>query len=382
LNVSGMLEVILWSSILLVFWTYFGYFLLMKAVSYFYAKDVKRENIQPNVSLIITAYNEERRIAEKIENSLASSYPADKLEIIIVSDASNDNTDNIVRSYSEKGVKLLVMPERHGKHYGQGRGIKAAKSDIVVLTDATTFLDADSIQKIVRNFADPTVGCVSGVDSITSDDANASGEGLYVKYEMALRDLESMVGSLIGVSGCFFAVRKRLCVDWIDNMSADFYMPNIAYENGFRSILDKEAIGRYTVLHNPEKEFQRKVRTVVHGLEVLFRFKRLMSIFRFGTYSIQLISHKLLRWLVPFLLLEILVVNALLYNGTTAYFVLFILQVLFYILALTTHMIPSLRNYTLLKIPYFFTMVNYAILIAWYKYITYQEYVVWDSTKR
>jgi cellulose synthase/poly-beta-1,6-N-acetylglucosamine synthase-like glycosyltransferase len=375
-------EIIFWFSIFMVFWAYFGYWLMLKVVALLFTRNVKKEDLHSQVSLVITAYNEERRIGEKIENTLALDYPKDKLEIIVVSDASTDGTDEIVRSYSDRGVTLLRINKRHGKHYGQGRGIRVAKSDIVVLTDATTFLDSDGVSKIIRNFADPTVGCVSSEDRMKSPTSSGSGEGMYVSYEMSLRSLESAVGSLVGVSGSFYAVRKHLCEDWIDNMSADFYLPSVARINGYRTVLEPQALGHYEVLRDPDKEFLRKVRTIVHGLEVLFRFARVLNPYRYGFYSLQMFSHKLCRWLVPLFLVTAVAGNALLWTEGVIYQFALLAQLALYAMAAMAYRIRHLREVTIFKIPFFFAMFNLSILVAWYKYLTGQEYIVWDATKR
>ncbi len=194
MNIEQIIQVMFWGSLSLIFWTYFGYLIALKSLSLFYSKkEVKKQEYFPEASLIITSYNEEERIGQKIKNSLALNYPEDKLEIIIVSDGSTDRTVDIVKSYHDKGVKLLAIPIRHGKHYSQGKGIKMAKNDIVILSDVTTFLKDDAVEKIVRNFAGQKIGCVSGLDEIQNVDSNIQGEGTYVKYEMRLRALESVV---------------------------------------------------------------------------------------------------------------------------------------------------------------------------------------------
>ncbi|HVP07685.1 MAG TPA: glycosyltransferase family 2 protein [Candidatus Acidoferrum sp.] len=377
-----VLQVLFWISIAVILWAYVGYFLATWLMSRIYPKPVHKENWFPQVSLIITAYNEASRIGKKIGNSLDLEYPRDKLEIIVVSDASTDATESIVKTFADQGVKLLAIPVRHGKHYAQGRGIQAAVSDIVVLTDATTYLEKDALSKIIRSYADPTVGCVSGEDRVDSPDGDVVGEGAYVKYEMKLRSFENLAGSLVGASGCFFSVRKSLCSAWIDDMSSDFYIPIVARMNGLRAVVDHEAIGNYRVVSDHSKEFGRKVRTVVHGLEVLFRFRRIMNPFKYGGYAIQMISHKLCRWLVPFAMIIALVTNALLAAHCTFFQVILAVQVIMYLLALAAYIIPPLQKSGPFKIPLFFVLVNLSVLVAWYKYLTGYKYVVWDATKR
>lgn len=377
-----IIKIIFWLSLFLIFWSYFGYLISLKIISFFYRRKTVREDITPAISLIITAYNEEARIHKKLDNTLSLDYPSQNLEIIVVSDGSTDRTEEIVRTYADRGVKLLAIPERHGKHYGQGRGIRMAQNEIVILTDATTFLKEDALKKIVRNFADPKIGCVSGEDRIETADGGTDGEGIYVRYEMKLRALESRVGSLVGVSGCFFAMRKSLSTGWIDDMSSDFYTPIVAYLHGYRAVLESEAIGYYTVLKKPEKEFERKVRTVVHGFEVLFKFKKILNPLKYGTYSLQMLSHKLDRWLVPFWLIFLLTMNILLIDQGLFYLIFLAGQVVFYLLALTAYLIPGIQNIIIFKIPLFFVMVNLSILLAWHYYLNGRKFVTWESTKR
>ncbi|MEW6052148.1 MAG: glycosyltransferase family 2 protein [Candidatus Zixiibacteriota bacterium] len=376
------MPVLFWGSAFVIFWAYIGYPLALWLISLFHVKKVAKQDWYPPVTVIITAYNEEKRIANKIDNTLALEYPKDKLDIIVVSDASTDQTEEIVRSYFDRGIKLLRIAERHGKHYGQGHGIQMATTDIVVLTDATTFLKADAIAKIVRSYADPTIGCVSGEDRIEETADGSAGEGAYVRYEMKLRALENQVGSLVGASGCFFSVRKYLCYHWIGDMSSDFYMPIVTRMHGLRAVVEHQAIGYYRVLANPDKEFMRKVRTVVHGLEVLFEFKEILNVFKYGTYTLQMFSHKLCRWLVPFAIIVLLIANLFLWRHGLFYQALLAGQALLYVMALLAYLLRPLQQISLFKIPLFFVMVNLSILVAWWKYLTGQKYVVWDATKR
>ena len=382
MSLDTIMIIIFWLALLLLFWTYIGYLVTLKIISILNIKEVNKQDYFPEISLIITAYNEEKSIAKKIENSLALDYPKGKLEIIVVSDGSTDGTNEVVNSYTGEGVRFLVLPQRNGKHHAQGHGIRFAENDIIVLSDATTILKNNALEKIVRNFADSEVGCVSGLDQIINADSGTYGEGAYVRYEMKLRSLESAVNSLVGVSGCFFAVRKHLCENWIDNMSSDFYLPIISNMNGYRVVLEDEAIGYYEALDDPRDEFTRKVRTVVHGLEVLSRFREILNPFKYGYFSLQMISHKLSRWLVPLYLVLIFITNITLVDHGTFFSATMTLQIIFYGLALTAFLIKDLENMFIFKIPLFFVMVNYSIVIAWLDFITGKNFVLWEPTKR
>lgn len=371
-----------WLAAFIVFWTYIGYFVALLVISRVYKRRLDVADIEPPVTLVVTAHNEARRIKEKIENMLQIDYPREKIEIIIVSDGSTDGTDDIVRSFEDRGVRLLRIAERQGKHFGQGRGIRNATSEIIVFSDATTFLERNAIRKIVRNFADSTIGVVSGWDQARGENLAQSGEGAYVQYEMKLRELEGSVGSLVGASGCFFAIRKELARDWINDMSSDFYMPIIAHMNGFRTIPEKEAIGYYELAGNPQKEFTRKVRTVLHGIEVLFHFSEILNVFKYGSYSLQMISHKLMRWLAPFALLILLVANVSLLDDGSLYRLTMAGQLCLYIMAGAAALYPTLQKIVFFKVPFFFVMVNISIILAWVQYLKGEKQVVWEATQR
>jgi len=379
---SIILQILFWGSVLMVLWAYVGYFATMWILSVVRPKTVNRKDWFPQISLIITARNEEKRIAQKLENSLTLEYPKDKLEIIVASDASTDATETIIKSFADRGVKLLTVPVHKGKHFAQHQGVLAAISDIVVFTDATTFLERDALSKIVRSYADSRIGCVSGEDRTETAGGEPAGEASYVRYEMKLRGFESRVGSSVGASGCFFSTRKSLCNNWVDDLSSDFYLPIIAKMRGFRAVIDPDAIASYRVVNDPSHEFERKVRTVVHGIDALFHFKGIMNPFKHGGYSFQIMSHKLCRWLVPFGLITAFAANIpLMYQGWFYQFTL-AAQMLLYLLALACYFIRGLQRFSPFKFPFFFSMVNLSILVAWYKYLSGDKYVAWVSTKR
>lgn len=366
----------------LIIWTYFGYYAILKVLSLQFSRKQIREDYFPEITFIITANNEEKNIDRKIENTFDQEYPKEKLNIIIVSDGSTDRTEEIIKSYEPKGVRLIAIPERHGKHYGQVLGIEEAATDIVVLSDATTFIDKDAVKNIVRNFADPKVGCVSSTDKPELKKGNTSAEGAYVKYEMKLRCLESKVGSLVGASGSFYALRKNLHDKFYADMSLDFYIPILTRMRGYRTVMDLDAIGYYKTLKKPGGEFTRKVRTIVHGIDVLFFFKEILNPFKYGFFAFQIFSHKLCRWLVPFNLILLFSTNLLLLDNGAFYKLLFILQIMLYTVALLAHLIPNLQKPILFRIPHFFVMTNLSILISWYKYLSGRRYVIWEPTKR
>ena len=376
-----MLEFMFFFSIVFILYAYFGYLLALFILSFFKSRPVAKGNITPTVSFIITAYNEEKRIVEKIENTLKQDYPREKLEIIVASDCSSDRTDEIVKSYQARGLRLVRAPERKGKENAQKLAVDATSGDILIFSDSATILMPDAISKIVRNFNDTTVGCVSSVDKFIDSEGNISGEGAYVKYEMLLRRLETRANTLVGLSGSFFAARREVCRDWATDLQSDFNTLLNSIRLGLRGVSDQESIGYYKNIANEKKEFDRKVRTVLRGISVFMKSLPLLNPFKYGILSWQLLSHKLCRWLVPFGMLIALGTNILLAFNSLFYSVALVIQIAFYGFALAGMYLASFSR-GILKLPFFFVSVNYAILNAWFKYISGERMVRWTPSQR
>ncbi|MHB8481170.1 MAG: glycosyltransferase family 2 protein [Nitrospiria bacterium] len=377
-----MLEGIFLCSILFVIYTYFGYPFLLKVVSLFHEWPPQKGQLNPKVSFIITAYNEEKRIEAKLRNTLNLIYPKEKLEVIVASDCSTDRTDEIVRSYQSEGIRLVRAAERLGKENAQKGAVFAATGEILIFTDVATILEPKGIIEMVRNFCDPTVGCVSSVDRFIDSEGKTSGEGAYVKYEMFLRNLESRVNSLVGLSGSFFAARKVVCTPWSTDLQSDFNTLLNARKLGLRGISDPESAGYYRNIADERKEFDRKVRTVLRGISVLMKNRSFLNPFHYGLFSWQMFSHKLCRWLVPFFLITALVSNLFLLSQSGLYKALFALQLLFYGLAILKLTRSNFPDSGLIKIPFYFVMVNLSILMAWYRYLKGEQLLTWEPSQR
>jgi glycosyltransferase involved in cell wall biosynthesis len=377
-----VLYYIFWISIFLIFYTYFGYLLLLFLLTLFKGRKINKKDIIPSITIIIPVYNQGKMIEDKINNCLGLDYPQDKLEIVVASDGSTDDTDDVVRKHSRQGVKLIRLVERKGKHYAQGEALKIARGEIIVFTDVGISFWLGSLRRLVRNFGDPKVACVSSVDEVVTSKARLSKEALYIRYDMLLRKLESSIGASTGMSGSFYAVRKKFCYPFYPSMSNDFYIPLRAVMQGYKAVLDHQVKGYYSASGDPKDEFIRKTRTIVHGIEVLSKFKTVLNPFKYGFYSIQIISHKLLRWLVPYFLAIIFTTNILLLSKGWMYLAFFLAQLFFYLIALAVHFKPKFNNNPLSKISYFFALTNLSILVSWYKYFSGERYVLWEPTKR
>ncbi len=418
-----MIEFIFWLSIFTIFYAYFGYpisiiiILIYRKIKSLFLKKYKKKNsfsdkqlVAQNdlktVSFIITAYNEEKRIKEKIKNSLKQDYPRAYLEIIVASDCSSDGTDDIVRSYADQGVKLVRSPERKGKENAQKLAVDASVGEFLVFSDVATILKGDGITKIIQNFCDTSIGCVSSEDKFIDKDGKVSGEGAYVKYEMFLRGLETKFNTLVGLSGSFFAARKIVCENWETDLQSDFNILLNSMKLGLRGISDSGSIGYYHNIADERKEFQRKVRTVLRGITVLMRNLPLFNIKKYGWFSWQLFSHKLCRWLVPFSMIILFISNLLIIFRSRSYLFIFILQIMFYGTAIFYYYkyikgvdvlsSPNKTKYSvfkklfiiiskfkpLIKIFYFFIIVNISILVAWINYFKGNRSTFWEPSER
>lgn len=373
---------IFWLSFAFLAYTFFGYPLLLWLLSLLRHRAHRRAEIFPAVSLIIAVHNEAAGIARKLENCMELDYPQDKLEILVASDGSQDSTAEIVRRFAGDRILLVELPERRGKHYAQMVARDSSRGEILVFSDCSIHLPPDALRKIVSNFADPAVGCVSSEDRVITAKDALQGEGSYIGFEMWLRRLESRVGSLVGASGSFFAVRHELCSEWHPGQSSDFFIPLHTAERGLRTVVDPESVGQYGLTRSEKAEFQRKVRTIVHGLDVLFHHLALLNPFRYGLFSWQLASHKLARWMAPFAAVLLLVASAFLWNAGPLYHAVLVAQAALYLTGFVALAVKSLANVRPFRLASFFLLGNAATLTAWLQFGLGERYVSWEPTHR
>jgi glycosyltransferase involved in cell wall biosynthesis len=371
-----MLEILFWCSVSLVVYAYVGYPCALMVLSRLRHRSVQKRFATPDVSFIITAHNEQSRIRQKIDNTRSQDYPPQQLEIIVASDCSTDATDEIVAACSPR-VRLVRAPERKGKEAAQQLAIAAASGEILIFSDVATALAPDGISTIVTNFSDPTVGCVSSVDRFIEADGRLSGEGLYVRYEMFLRRLETHANSLVGLSGSFFAARREVC-HWPVDRPSDFSTLLNTIEHGLRGVLDPHSAGYYRNILDDRLERQRKVRTIVRGIGALAANLRMLNPFRYGLFAWQLMSHKLCRWLVPFAMILAGVSNGVLAFQSPPYRIAFLVQIGFYAAALGGLWSGS----RLLRIPSFLLVANIAVLTAWIRYAQGERATTWNPSER
>ncbi len=384
------IELAFWISIFFIIYTYFGYPLILFALSRFKTTPPKKSyDRHPFVSVIISAYNEGKVIEAKLRNLLNQEYPEDKLEVIVVSDGSTDDTDIIVQRFPDPRVKLIKLSDRRGKPRALNIGVSRAKGEIILFSDSRQLYARNSIKEIVANFNDKSVGAVSGelhlvkkLDGQTEDlDEATESIGFYWKYEKLLRKLESKIDSAVGATGAIYAIRRELFHPIAeDTILDDVLIPMYVVLQGYRVIFEPKAKAFDLITPDPKREFTRKVRTLSGNFQLFLRFKELYNPFK-NRILFQMISHKIFRLLIPFALISVFILNVLLISAVSLYKITLITQLFFYLLALSGHFAPhrSSKLWSILSIPRVFLMLNTAVMVGLYRYIVGKQKVTWDK---
>jgi cellulose synthase/poly-beta-1,6-N-acetylglucosamine synthase-like glycosyltransferase len=375
-----MMELVFWVSVAGVLYPYCGYPLVLVVLGkLFGARSVlSGSSVLPSVSMIIPVHNEAARIERKIVNTAGLRYPVGRLQVLFVSDGSTDGTVEMIRRANVPGFEIVELPVRGGKAAALNAGLAGSRNDVIVFSDASIALEADSLQQIVRRFEDPRIGCISGEDWI----ADGSGEGLYGRYELMLRRLESDVHSIVGASGSFYAQRRALCSRFVEGMAPDFLSVLRTVEQGYRAISEPRAVGSMTSVKDPKHEFERKVRTLIRGMTTLFAHGSLLNPFRHGVFAFALLSHKVMRWIAPFFLLGALL-SPLALVDSPLYLAAFVGQVAFYLGALAAFAEWGPFHRSLAgRITLYFSSGNAAIITAWCRYGRGVRQELWTPSRR
>ncbi|MCU7799666.1 MAG: glycosyltransferase family 2 protein [gamma proteobacterium symbiont of Lucinoma myriamae] len=375
--------IIFWLCAFYVFYIYIGYPLLIKLLSGNSNPNKFNDSYEPNVSILIAAFNEEKDIKATIQNKMDLDYPKDKLEIIVVSDESTDATDCIVESFSgtDVSVKLVKQVPRQGKTAGLNLIVSLAKGDILVFSDANSIYQTDALQYLVNNFTNPDVGYVTGKMVYVNSDASMVGDGCsaYMKYENMIRALETKVGSVIGVDGGIDAMRTELYRQLNADQLLDFVLPLKVVEQGYKVAYESKAILKEHVVSDAEQEYRMRVRVALRAMWALYDMKQLLNPFRFHLFSLQLISHKLLRYLVFIPLIVLIILNALLFSEHVLYKILMAFQCVFYSFAYVGFMFRAKPNGLMyFTLPYYFSLLNIASAHAFFRYLKKEKQVIWN----
>jgi len=377
------MEVVFGTALAVLVYVYIGYPLVLASMAWRSRPTTRDDDFLPSVSLIIAAYNEEKVIKEKLENSLALDYPKDRLEIVVASDGSLDGTNAIVQRYAGQGVLLHSVVPRGGKTRAMNLTIPKTKGDILVLSDANTMYWPDALRKLVRHFADPNVGAVSGdVRLVDAAESHAYSEGLYYRYERWLQSLESRLGSIVGADGGMYAVSRQLFRAPSDAIILDDFVISMTVARlGYRVLYEPEAIALEQGTLSSQEEFRRKVRIVAGGVQAL-KLKEGLPKIRQLFLLFCYISHKLLRWIAPCLLL-LLFFSSVVLQGEPLYRVAFLGQIFFYLLAVCYAFgFSGFRQLQGSGVPYYFCLVNSAALFGLWKGLLGAQGVTWQRTTR
>jgi cellulose synthase/poly-beta-1,6-N-acetylglucosamine synthase-like glycosyltransferase len=378
------MEVLFFSSLLALLYVYAGYPLLIYCLALWKSRPVQYGDYEPSVTILIAAYNEERWIGATIQNKLSLDYPAHKRELIVISDGSTDETDSIVKRYKNHGVRLIRQEPRAGKTAALNSAIREATGEILIFADANSLYEQDVLRKLMRNFADLSVGYVTGKMVYTNEEGTLVGDGCsaYMKYENLLRFYETRVHSVVGVDGGIDAVRKSLFRAMRPDQLPDFVLPLRVVEQGCRVVYESEAVLREAALKAGADEYRMRVRVSLRALWALWDLRRLLNVFRYGVFSWQLFSHKVLRYLSILFLIGMLSSSALLSRKSPFYTTALSCQVVFYAMALTSVLAQKLsREAKLLYVPYYFTLINVAAGHSLLKFLLGKKQVIWTPRK-
>lgn len=372
------------ASLVALFYIYVGYPAAVFALSRLLGRAVNKGPNEPHVTVIISAYNEERHIGRTIANKLELDYPKDKLEIIVVSDASEDATDEIVKSFGDR-VRLIRQEPRQGKTAALNLAVPQARGEILVFSDANSIYAPEALRRLVENFADTEVGYVTGKMVYATNEGSLVGDGCtaYMKYENLLREWETLAGSIVGVDGGIDAVRKELYRPMRPDQLPDFVLPLAVVGQGYRVVYEPNARLVEEALKSGEDEYRMRVRVTLRALWALWDMRHLLNPFRNILFSFQVISHKVLRYLAVVFMAAALLSNVFLALRSLAFRAFVILQAMFYGAALAgmacekTGLSPS----RILFIPYYFCLVNIAAGHALMKFLKGEKQAVWTPRK-
>lgn len=386
-------EILFWTSLLVVFYTYIGYGIcliaLVKIKEFFLKRSTGSSTpIEPAVTMFVAAYNEEDFIEQKIQNMFALDYPKEKLEILFVTDGSTDGSVSLLKKYDE--VKVLHEDKRGGKIGAINRGMKEVSNPIVIFSDANAMLNKDAVRNIVKHYVDPKIGCVSGEKRIHNkqeDVASGAGEGIYWKYESLLKDYDYRLYSAVGAAGELFSIRTELHESLEkDTLLDDFIISLRIAQKGFKIAYEPKAFAVESSSASIAEEMKRKVRISAGGIQSIIRLGALFNLSKHGLLSFQFVSHRVLRWtLTPFALISLLPLNIILswYTQAVFYDVLLVAQLSFYGFAALGWVLENNQiKIKVLFVPFYFLFMNLCVILGIVRYFKGNQSVLWDKAKR
>ncbi|MDP3451594.1 MAG: glycosyltransferase family 2 protein [Bacteroidales bacterium] len=384
-------EIIFLTAIFIVFYTYLGYGIVLYALVrvkrlFTPTKKPTEDLFEPDITLMIAAYNERDYVRQKVENSQLLDYPREKLHQLWVTDGSDDGTPDLLANYPD--ITVLHLDQRRGKIAAMNRGMKFVKTPIVIFSDANTMLGERSVRVIAELFRDPKTGCVSGEKRIFNseeDRAAGAGEGIYWKYESALKRWDAELNTAVGAAGELFAIRSELFQEVEpDTLLDDFIISLRVAMKGYKIDYNPDAYAIESPSENIKEELKRKIRIAAGGIQSIVRLRPLLNIFKYRTLSFQYISHRVLRWTIaPLLLPFILVYNIIIIENGVIYQISLAGQIIFYLMACAGWILQSRKiKIKALFVPYYFLIMNYAVYRGFFRYLAKNQSVNWERAKR
>ncbi|HEU4522575.1 MAG TPA: glycosyltransferase family 2 protein, partial [Thermoanaerobaculia bacterium] len=375
-------KIVFWACFAVCLYIYFGYPALLWIISRFRSRPVREADVHPRATFIIPAYNEERTIGRKIENTLSLDYPADRIEVLVVSNGSTDRTNEIVSGWSDPRVRLIALPQP-GKMAALNEGARAATGEVLIFTDADFYLDQHSLRVIARKFADPEVGGVCGARRAAPRPAGEStgeGEGMYHRWDKWQKIRESRIGSVFAADGLLYAIRRELYVPVsLAAQADDIAISTRVPLQGYRLLFEPEATAWEEATISAREEFGRKIRVTNHSVRALFAIGA--PLVTSGFYSVELLSHKLVRHFIPLFLVPMFFANLILVREGPFYALTMAGQLLIYALAAIGAVLRErpIGRSRVLTVPYYFCFVNAAALLGIFAIFRGRKLDAWST---
>jgi len=376
-------QILFWASVAGIVYVYAGYPLLLVALSLFFGRRRPESGYTPFLSVLIAAYNEEGGIRKKLDQTLALDYPEDRMEIIVLSDASTDRTDEIVKSFSDPRVRLLRVAGHKGKTNAQNEGVKIARGEVLIFSDATTIYHPQALRYLGSNYADARVGAASGrYQYFDPEGKSPTGLGTvaFWSYENFIKMMQSRIRTISGCCGCIYSVRREAYTPLSPDVISDLVQPLHVIQKGYPVVFEDRALAYEETTQSTSEEFSMRVRVVTRGMRGLLSVPALLKPWKFGWVSFQLWSHKILRWLVPFFLFLLLASNIFLWRQQFYQLVL-LGQAIFYAITGLSLLVPIQRLWKPLGIPLYFCTLNAAAFCSVIEVLRGKKYVVWDTVR-
>jgi len=376
-------EFLFWLFAFLLSYTYMGYPLLLAALACVTRSRQAPLGFEPRISILICAYNEQAGLRKKLHDTLRLRYPPDKMEILVVSDGSTDATEAIARSFNDPRIRLLRTGGRRGKTNAQNEGVRLCNGDVIIFSDATTVYHPDALRHLIAKYSDPSVGAVSGrYQYFDETGASPTGAGTiaFWNYENTIKRLQSKIKTITGCCGCIYSVRRGAYTELAPDIISDLVQPLHVILKGYRVVFESRALAFEATTETSRQEFRMRVRIITRAMRGILSVRQLLNPFRYAWVSFQLVSHKLLRWLVPFYLLGLFLISGLLVNHTL-FRIAFVLQALFYLSALLALVVPLHKISKILGVPLYFCTLNVAALVSVVELLRGRRYVVWETVR-